>query len=77
MADDIHTQPPQVAYRETITRQVTVDYTHKKQSGGSGQFARVRILAELPHRIVSMSGARTWEQSKFSKNGRARGGSQR
>jgi elongation factor G len=33
---------PQVAYRETITRATTVDYTHKKQTGGSGQFARVR-----------------------------------
>ena len=32
---------PQVAYRETITQEVEVDYTHKKQSGGSGQFARV------------------------------------
>jgi elongation factor G len=37
---------PQVAYREKITRQVTVDYTHKKQTGGSGQFARVKIVAE-------------------------------
>jgi elongation factor G len=36
---------PQVAYREKITREVTVDYTHKKQSGGSGQFARVKIVA--------------------------------
>ena len=35
---------PQVAYRETITKQVEVDYTHKKQSGGSGQFARVKIV---------------------------------
>ncbi len=34
---------PQVAYRETITRKATIDYTHKKQSGGSGQFARVII----------------------------------
>ncbi len=34
---------PQVAYRETITREVEIDYTHKKQSGGSGQFARVKI----------------------------------
>ncbi|HEY7749854.1 MAG TPA: elongation factor G [Aestuariivirgaceae bacterium] len=34
---------PQVAYRETITRPARVDYTHKKQTGGSGQFARVII----------------------------------
>jgi elongation factor G len=34
---------PQVAYRETITKAYQVDYTHKKQSGGSGQFARVII----------------------------------
>jgi elongation factor G len=32
---------PQVAYRETISKEADVDYTHKKQSGGSGQFARV------------------------------------
>jgi elongation factor G len=36
---------PQVAYREKITRAVRVDYTHKKQTGGSGQFARVKITA--------------------------------
>ena len=35
---------PQVAYRETITKRVEVDYTHKKQSGGSGQFARVKLV---------------------------------
>merc|ERR1711939_1017967 len=29
---------PQVAYRETISKSVDIDYTHKKQSGGSGQF---------------------------------------
>jgi len=34
---------PQVAYRETMTKEVEIDYTHKKQSGGSGQFARVKI----------------------------------
>ncbi len=37
---------PQVAYRETITRAAEIDYTHKKQSGGSGQFARVKIIFE-------------------------------
>jgi elongation factor G len=37
---------PQVAYRETITKAAEVDYTHKKQSGGSGQFARVKIKFE-------------------------------
>ncbi len=37
---------PQVAYREKITKPVTVDHTHKKQTGGSGQFARVKIIAE-------------------------------
>ena len=37
---------PQVAYRETITKTADVDYTHKKQTGGSGQFARVKITFE-------------------------------
>ena len=37
---------PQVAYRETITRPSVIDYTHKKQSGGAGQFARVKIEFE-------------------------------
>jgi len=37
---------PQVAYREKITKSVTIDYVHKKQTGGSGQFARVKIVAE-------------------------------
>jgi elongation factor G len=37
---------PQVAYRERITRSVTRDYVHKKQTGGHGQFARVKIEAE-------------------------------
>ncbi len=37
---------PQVAYRETITKTNEIDYTHKKQSGGAGQFARVKIRFE-------------------------------
>ncbi len=37
---------PQVAYRETITGTCDIDHTHKKQTGGSGQFARVKILFE-------------------------------
>ena len=37
---------PQVAYRETITSEADVDYTHKKQSGGAGQFARVKMVVK-------------------------------
>jgi elongation factor G len=37
---------PQVAYRETITKVAEHDYTHKKQSGGSGQFARLKLRFE-------------------------------
>merc|ERR1712174_105799 len=37
---------PQVSYREAITQDAEVDYTHKKQSGGSGQYAKVKIIFE-------------------------------
>ena len=37
---------PQVAYRESISRNAEIDYTHKKQTGGTGQFARVKLVFE-------------------------------
>jgi len=43
---DANVGQPQVAYRETITRSYEIDYTHKKQTGGSGQFARVKFVLE-------------------------------
>ena len=43
---DANVGAPQVAYRETISRAAEIDYTHKKQTGGSGQFARVKIQFE-------------------------------
>ena len=43
---DANVGAPQVAYRETITQRAEIDYTHKKQTGGSGQFARVKLVFE-------------------------------
>ncbi len=43
---DANVGAPQVAYRERLTKRVEIDYTHKKQSGGSGQFARVVVVFE-------------------------------
>ena len=43
---DVNVGKPQVAYRETITRLVEDSYTHKKQTGGSGQFARIDYIIE-------------------------------
>ncbi|MBI1650242.1 elongation factor G [Hyphomicrobium sulfonivorans] len=43
---DANVGAPQVAYRETLVRSTEVDYTHKKQTGGTGQFARVKFRIE-------------------------------
>ena len=43
---DANVGQPQVAYRETISRTAEIDYTHKKQTGGAGQFARVKLRFE-------------------------------
>src|ERR1700704_4000082 len=43
---DANIGAPQVAFRERVTKRAEVDYTHKKQTGGHGQFARIKIKAE-------------------------------
>jgi elongation factor G len=43
---DANVGAPQVAYRETITRASEVDYIHRKQTGGAGQFARIKLVFE-------------------------------
>lgn len=64
---------PTVSYRETITKTNTIDYTHKKQSGGSGQFARVVI--EFSPISMEQSGDDDEEPSDFEFVSEIKGGS--
>jgi len=43
---EVNVGAPQVAYRETLARTTEIDYTHKKQTSGTGQFARVKLRLE-------------------------------
>ncbi|MGJ4856345.1 elongation factor G [Labrys sp. KB_33_2] len=43
---EVNVGAPQVAFREKITKKAEIDYTHKKQTGGTGQFARVKFVVE-------------------------------
>jgi elongation factor G len=57
---EVNVGAPQVAYRETITKSTEIDYTHKKQSGGSGQFARVKFIEIEP----TTSRAKAWSSKQ-------------
>jgi len=59
---------PQVSYREAITAPAEIDYTHKKQSGGSGQYARVKITFE-PKEFSDEEGSMDFEFASEIKGG--------
>merc|ERR1712070_427922 len=59
---------PQVSYREAITATAEIDYTHKKQSGGSGQYARIKLVFE-PKEFSEEEGAMDFEFTSDIKGG--------
>merc|ERR1711907_220197 len=59
---------PQGAYREAITKTAEIDYTHKKQSGGSGQFARIKLIFE-PKEFSDEEGSMDFEFASNIKGG--------
>merc|ERR1712127_340274 len=59
---------PQVAYREAITQAAEIDYTHKKQSGGSGQYARIKLIF-TPKEFSEEEGAMDFEFASDIKGG--------
>merc|ERR1740139_845099 len=59
---------PQVSYREAITQSAEIDYTHKKQSGGSGQYARIKLIFE-PKEFSEEEGAMDFEFASDIKGG--------
>ncbi len=65
---EVETGQPQVAYRETITKEIEFSYTHKKQSGGSGQYAKIAG-------IVSPIGPDDEGDKDFQFDNKIRGGS--
>ena len=64
---DANIGAPQVAYRERLSKRAEIDYTHKKQTGGTGQFARVKIMFE-----PNEAGARQRRSSARSSAARCR-----